>query len=166
MKILIATDFSECSMLALDFVLGKHWAADTEICIVNAVEPIYTSYGIAGGYVQPMVDAHHEQVQEARKLLAEKIEQLKKAFPECTINGFVIEGAPAECIIDQAAEWDADLIVLGSHGRKGFERFFLGSVAEKVVAHAPCSVNIVKKKKDVKAEASQNSKREVIQAKA
>jgi nucleotide-binding universal stress UspA family protein len=54
------------------------------------------------------------------------------------------EGDPKTRIIDHAAEWHADLIVLGSHGRKGFDRFLLGSVSEAVARHASCSVEIVR----------------------
>jgi nucleotide-binding universal stress UspA family protein len=47
-------------------------------------------------------------------------------------------------ILDTATEWHADLIVIGSHGRKGIESFFLGSVTESVARHAKCSVEIVR----------------------
>jgi nucleotide-binding universal stress UspA family protein len=47
-------------------------------------------------------------------------------------------------ILDTAAKWHADLIVIGSHGRKGLDRFLLGSVSEAVARHAPCSVQIVR----------------------
>jgi nucleotide-binding universal stress UspA family protein len=51
-----------------------------------------------------------------------------------------------EGIVQKASEWGADLIVVGSHGRKGIKKFMLGSVAEKVVASSPCSVEVVKDK--------------------
>jgi len=46
--------------------------------------------------------------------------------------------------VDQAKDWRADLIVLGSHGRSGIKRWILGSVAEAVVRHAPCSVEVAR----------------------
>jgi nucleotide-binding universal stress UspA family protein len=51
---------------------------------------------------------------------------------------------PRHAIVDAAREWPADLIVMGSHGRRGLDRLLLGSVAESVVRHAPCSVDIVR----------------------
>ncbi len=54
------------------------------------------------------------------------------------------EGDPKSRIIDLATEWHADLIVLGSHGRKGLNRFLLGSVSQAVARQAPCSVQIVR----------------------
>ena len=56
----------------------------------------------------------------------------------------VEEGDPKSKILDHATRWGADIIVLGSHGRKGFEHFLMGSVSESVVRHAPCSVEIVR----------------------
>jgi nucleotide-binding universal stress UspA family protein len=54
------------------------------------------------------------------------------------------DGHPAEKIIDTAEEIGADLIVVGSHGRHGAKRFFLGSVSAKIVEHAPCHVLVIK----------------------
>jgi nucleotide-binding universal stress UspA family protein len=53
-------------------------------------------------------------------------------------------GDPREGILAHATDWEADLIVLGSHGRTGFKRWVLGSVAEAVVRHAPCSVEVAR----------------------
>jgi nucleotide-binding universal stress UspA family protein len=54
------------------------------------------------------------------------------------------EGDPKAVILDCAAKWPADLILLGPHGRKALERFLLGSVSEGVSRHATCSVQIVR----------------------
>ena len=56
----------------------------------------------------------------------------------------VHEGEPRRVILDAAAEWHPDVIVMGSHGKRGIDRFLLGSVSEGVVRHAPCSVNVVR----------------------
>jgi len=53
-------------------------------------------------------------------------------------------GDVRERILDSASEWRADLIVLGSHGKRGLQRFLLGSVAEFVARHARCSVHIIR----------------------
>jgi nucleotide-binding universal stress UspA family protein len=54
-------------------------------------------------------------------------------------------------IVDEARKWSADLIVLGSHGHTGMKRLLLGSVASSVVSHAPCSVEIVRRKQTKKS---------------
>jgi nucleotide-binding universal stress UspA family protein len=72
---------------------------------------------------------------------AEKLEG--KGF---TVKTMVRDGDPRSVIVDEAANWSADLIVLGSHGYTGIKRFLLGSVALSVVSHAPCSVEVVRRK--------------------
>jgi nucleotide-binding universal stress UspA family protein len=59
----------------------------------------------------------------------------------------VPSAAAREIIFQEAAEWGADLIVAGSHGRRGANRFLLGSVSEAVAFHAKCSVEIIRPKK-------------------
>ncbi len=89
------------------------------------------------------MDAH------CRKLVDAKVAQLEKSVDQGQVKGLVIKGSVVDSILSVAKEWDADLIVLGSHGRKGFDRFLLGSVAEKVANYAPCSVEIVRQKQPV-----------------
>jgi nucleotide-binding universal stress UspA family protein len=74
------------------------------------------------------------------------VSQLAAIFGKGRVSGRVIEGAIADTIIDHATDWQADLIVVGSHGRTGIKRFLLGSIAGKVAAYAPCSIEIVKNK--------------------
>ena len=70
-----------------------------------------------------------------------KAEQLvQRAAEQLQAAGF----QTAIATIEQASEWHADLIVMGSHGRKGLDRFLLGSVAESVMRYASCSVEIVR----------------------
>jgi nucleotide-binding universal stress UspA family protein len=58
-------------------------------------------------------------------------------------DGEVLDGSPAQRLVEAAATWNADLIVVGMHGRSGLERLLIGSVARSVVYHAPCSVLVV-----------------------
>jgi nucleotide-binding universal stress UspA family protein len=62
------------------------------------------------------------------------------------IESDVLSGSPKQVIVAEADRWHADLIVVGAHGHSTFERLF-GTVAESVVAHAPCSVEIVRQRK-------------------
>ena len=64
--------------------------------------------------------------------------------PFSYVTTAVVLGFPKLVILDQAREWRADLIVVGSHGRKGLEHFLMGSVSEAVARHAACSVEIVR----------------------
>ena len=66
------------------------------------------------------------------------------AAPGLTVETAVRQGDPRTVIVDDADTWHADLIVVGSHGRTGLKRLVLGSVAQSVVAHAHCSVEVVR----------------------
>ncbi|HSD11680.1 MAG TPA: universal stress protein [Candidatus Binatia bacterium] len=65
------------------------------------------------------------------------------------VESFLCEGSPAEEILATARAWNADLIIIGSHGRTGLARIVMGSVAEQVVRHAPIPVLVVRGPKDV-----------------
>jgi hypothetical protein len=63
--------------------------------------------------------------------------------PRAPITPCVRTGDPAGEIVAAGREWEADLIVVGTHGRQGIGRRFLGSVAETVLRHAPCAVLVI-----------------------
>ena len=62
-----------------------------------------------------------------------------------TVEMVVRDGDPRSVIVDEAKEWSANLVVVGSHGYTGVKRWLLGSVAHSIVSHAPCSVEVVRK---------------------
>ena len=136
MKLLLAVDGSKFSDAATQAVIGQYAHQGTEVKILNVVDlqlPIPTSG--ADGFRKVSLKHGREVVQRAEGLLN------KAGYKTLTA---VEEGDPKSKILDQAAKWKADMIVMGSHGRKGVDRFFLGSVSENVSRHAPCSVEIVR----------------------
>jgi len=84
----------------------------------------------------------NEQAEAAVKHAVERIKS-GKAY-ELEIITVIKSGPAREVILDEAEKWDADLIVLGSHGYSGWQRFLLGSVSHAVATHAHCSVEIVR----------------------
>ncbi|HEY2972019.1 MAG TPA: universal stress protein [Pyrinomonadaceae bacterium] len=91
-------------------------------------------------------------LEETRRLMDEEAERLTNEVAEAAraselaVEMAVRHGDPRSVIIDEATEWQADLIVIGSHGYTGIKRLLLGSVAQSVVSHAPCSVEVVRQK--------------------
>jgi nucleotide-binding universal stress UspA family protein len=81
-------------------------------------------------------------VNEARERLRELGRKLRESRPAVTAE--VLRGDPASSIIASAQEQTADLVILGSHGEGGIDRWLLGSVSERVARHAPCSVLVVR----------------------
>jgi nucleotide-binding universal stress UspA family protein len=81
----------------------------------------------------------------AEDIVLRALERLEK--DGLHVDTIVREGDPRTEIVDEATEWRADLIVVGSHGHTGLTRLLLGSVAQAVVAHAPCSVEVVRRRR-------------------
>lgn len=145
MRVLLAIDDSEPSQAAVQAVLER--GPGPEVRVVHVVEPAASLIPslVAGAELGLWRGAEIEALrrttlEEAQDLVAKAGRRLREAGLSVTTS--VEEGDPRSKIIDLAATWPADLIVLGSHGRKGLDRFLLGSVSETVARHAPCSVEI------------------------
>ena len=140
MRLLLAIDDSKFSEAATQAVIAQYQPQGTQVKILNVVDlaiPIPTSN--AAGFREESLKHGEETVRRAEQVL-------KRAG--YTVQTAVEEGDPKSKIIDQASQWNAELIVVGSHGRKGIDRFLMGSVAESVSRHAPCSVEIVRIRKN------------------
>jgi nucleotide-binding universal stress UspA family protein len=131
MKILLAIDESEFSEAATRAVISHFPAAGTRVCVLHAAESLWYSGPEPLGAVEQLESLHEE---------AEKA--LREAGFET--SALVVEGDPRAAIVEQAEKQPADVIVMGSHGRRGWRRLILGSVSEAVVRYAPCSVFIVR----------------------
>jgi len=143
MKILIAIDGSDFSQAALQSVIARPWPPDTEAKVLNVVEPPSLLMGREMGGYDPEFEVVWKALREqAKHLVAKAAEKLRET--KLKVSTELVEGSPKSQIIDTANEWHADLIVLGSHGRTGLNRFLMGSVSQDVVRHAHCSVEIVR----------------------
>ena len=143
MKILIAVDQSHFSQAALQSVIARPWPAKTEIKLLNVVEPPSLLMGREMGGYDPEFEAVWKALREQAKDLLEKaVEKVRGAG--LSVSSELVEGDPKTQILDIAKEWPADMIVMGSHGRRGLERFLIGSVSQDVVRHAHCSVEIIR----------------------
>jgi nucleotide-binding universal stress UspA family protein len=139
MKILIGIDDSKFSGDALRAVATQFRAEHTEIRVLHVLQPSAPAPPqMAPGYAPELDD----QKKPARELVERIAQELRSAGYK--VDAAVEVGDIRERIIDSAAEWGADLIVIGSHGRSGIQRFLLGSVAEFVARQAKCSVEIVR----------------------
>jgi len=130
-RILVATDFSDSSQQALELALRIAEKFGSELTLVHSWEAPNYSYA-AGLYFPLDVVAPIERAAVAR--LEEATTQLRLRFPMA--KSLLRAGVPWEELLSAATQIKADLIVMGTHGRRGLERALLGSVAEKVVRMA------------------------------
>jgi nucleotide-binding universal stress UspA family protein len=133
MKILVGVDGSSASDAALQQVTLRLWPKGSEFQLVTAVDPFF--------FVRAP-----QLLDETKKSTKEELEEdaaglRAKGWP---VNTEVLLDNPRHAIPKLATEWRADLAVLGSHGRGTFTRLLIGSTAQAVLRHGPCSVEIVR----------------------
>ena len=156
MKTLLAVDGSECSSKALAFVMERPWRDEDEFLVLTVMETIPVDFGL--GHL-PSEEMRYDNAlyEECSKIASQAAEKLSSKLSHLKIESKVECGYAAPEICRVALEWGADLIMLGSHGRKGFQKFLLGSVAEEVLKNAPCSVEILRNKLELKDKAANDT---------
>lgn len=142
MKVLIGYDGSECADTALNDLRIAGLPAKAEAMVVAVAEqlmPVPSSLGMVETDFTENLLGGPQGVMEHVRYGESK---LREMFPDWKITTSFGFGSPATSILKNADEWKPDLIVVGSHGRSKLSRFFLGSVSQKLVHDAPCSVRV------------------------
>ena len=147
MKILLAVDGSAYSDAAVDEVVRRPWPPQSELKVITAAElPIMV--GMEPWASSPdYFEIVEKSVREAAKTVIESALRKLKTIEGGTlkISNEIVQGPPRQVIVEEAEQWGADLIVIGSRGLGAWSRLLLGSVSNAVVHHAKCSVEIVRK---------------------
>jgi nucleotide-binding universal stress UspA family protein len=145
-RVIIGVDGSVYSDAAVDEVARRAWLEGSVVKVISAVRlpftPTKETRSLPNSYYSLLEKAETEKAQTAIAGAVACLQKNEAIQPG--IESEVILGDAREVILDEAARWDADLIVLGSRGLGGFKRFLLGSVAQGVAAYAPCSVEAVR----------------------
>lgn len=136
-KILVPTDGSEFAKKAQQHALFLAKVSGAEIIAVSVTENNFVN-GL------PLDD----EIYQLNQILNERSEENLREFDKLNeddlkITHVIREGSPAKIILDVAKEENVDLIVMGSSGKSGFDRFIMGSVADKVVNSAKCAVLVI-----------------------
>jgi nucleotide-binding universal stress UspA family protein len=138
--ILVATDFSDTAEQALDYAIALAGKLGAKIYLLNAIGlptfGVVPELGVAA--TSTMIDGLVADNQKA-------LDMLIGAKAPTKLHTLMRTGVPRDLIVDTAAEIGADLIVMGTHGRRGVSRALLGSVAEGVLRHATCPVLTIRK---------------------
>jgi len=136
--ILCPVDFSDASKKALRYAREFASGMGASLMLLNVVEPRPMAVDISLNYV-PLEE-------DLEKAANDDLEGVLKELQEAGLKaaGMVRVGNPADVILDCLADMDINLIIMGSHGKKGLSRLLMGSVAETIVRRASCPVLIVK----------------------
>ena len=136
-RILVATDFTPASEPALAEAIDMAKEDGSELLIAHAYQlpSAPQAASVAAGVYDEWVENLREGVEEKLEPL---VERAKKNGVKA--QALILTGDPDEAITEAAEEEAADLVIVGTHGRKGVSKFFLGSVASRVISTAPCPV--------------------------
>jgi nucleotide-binding universal stress UspA family protein len=134
-KILVPVDFSDSSKKALRYAIAfaRQFGGELDLLYVEEIYPVIADLGPVA--IQDLSDARGE-LEELRLTIDERVRS----------RATVRTGLPHIVIGEVAAELGIDLIIISTHGRKGLQRMFIGSTAERVVRYAPCPVLIVRER--------------------
>ncbi|MBI4269292.1 MAG: hypothetical protein A3F92_07120 [Candidatus Rokubacteria bacterium RIFCSPLOWO2_12_FULL_71_22] len=141
-RIVHPTDFSTASRAAFAKAVEMAKADRGELLLVHVLSPVMPVPG--DGYISPKV---YDEIAASTRAWAQK--QLDKLLAKAKaagarVKGLLVEGVPHEQIVRLAKSKRADVVVMGTHGRSGLAKLFLGSVAGRVVTAAPCPVLTVR----------------------
>ena len=147
MNLLLAIDDSTCSETAVRTVIEQRRPDTTEVRVLNVIDwsqdlPASLAFIEGPTAAGSVLQFRHQVSRRSEALLARAVAQLQRAHFRASARS--VQGEVSRAIVEMATEWPADVVVLGSHGRKGLHRVWLGSVSEDVVRHAPCSVEVVR----------------------
>jgi nucleotide-binding universal stress UspA family protein len=145
-RILVPVDFSPTSDQALSYAAALAEEFGASLSLLHVIDDRW----ITGAWPAEVYVADLPKLRE--DLVADMRQQIQKCLDSLTDNGIkgtgdVLIGVPSHVIIEQASTTGADLIVMGTHGRTGITHLLIGSVAERVIRHAPCPVFVVRERK-------------------
>ena len=147
MKILLAVDGTKYGDAAAQMLGRINLTGDDEVKIISVVDlAMPLAIDIYGGYLPDTTEIEKTARENASKVVESTSESIRSSFTDKNVKftSDVLFGSPDSRIVETAEEMHADLIIIGSHGYKRWERLLLGSVSNSVVHHAHCSVMVVR----------------------
>jgi universal stress protein A len=146
--IAVATDLSPSSAAALRFALNLAAPLGAQVTLLHAIEPTPMPGGLEAFALEGMPVGWEQRVTQAR--VADAEHRLAALAAQCgqavggTLKTQLVVGALPEAILEQLTPLAIDLLVVGTHGRRGLAHFFLGSAAERLLRGASCPVVVVR----------------------
>jgi nucleotide-binding universal stress UspA family protein len=144
LKILIAYDGSSCADAALADLTRARLPREAEAVVMTVAEQWLIPPRSYGMVETTFSKSASRTVAKAMSLARQAGERISSLFPSWKVQAEAASGSPARLVIEKADDWPADLIVVGSHGCSALSRSLLGSVSNKVVTEARCSVRVAR----------------------
>jgi len=144
MKILIAVEDEMHANAILDYICTLGLVKNINFKLLHVVEPLFIDSYMSVVPAPVLTDVLTEHKKWATELLDKLEARLKPQLEGGSIEKLLVEDFPKSVIVEEAKTWSADLIVMGSHGRKGVSKFFLGSVSQAVANNTDKSLLIVR----------------------
>jgi len=154
MKVLVAVADERFGDALVSFINNYEWPAHTEFMVLNVIEPVGLEHLSDVSFAPFLQSVEEETKKEADSLVRRVALRIRDKFKSPFVEEEVAKGKAKDKILETAEEWNADLIVVGSHGRSGLDLFLLGSVSNAVVTLAKCSVIVIKLPKPASQEGS------------
>ncbi len=144
-NILVALDGSENAEHALDFALDLAEKYSANVLLISVYHHVYYPISVDPTFSQTefIADLDSQKAYYV-KVLSEALKRANKEKPKLKISTKLVEGRPADQIVENAKNENSDIIVMGSRGLGGIKEFLLGSVSDRVADHATCPVLIIK----------------------
>ena len=142
-RLLIGNDGSSEAAAVIDEICRRSWPAGAEVRIL-AVHESFVATNAERISLDPHVYDKINEDEHFRLRLASSKAEEKLRHSGLVVSSIVEEGDPKEALVRQARDWKADTVLIGARGMGKVERFLLGSVSSATVAHAPCTVEIVR----------------------
>jgi nucleotide-binding universal stress UspA family protein len=141
-RIMVAVDGSDTAERGLREAIGLALEQKAELAIVHVIDIVVVDSGDGFGqtYIENMRELARDTLERARKAAQAAGIEPQVQSPEIVTTAYRV----ADAIAKAAQEWKADLLVVGTHGRRGVNRLLLGSVAERIVRVAPCALLLVR----------------------
>ena len=134
-KILLAVEDIGGLIAMEEFIAQLRWRESIRVKILHVIEP------------KTPIPAWLDSRIRAEAFMEEALDHLSERFPELDIESSLLEGSARDVIVAKAEDWGADAILVGTEGRHGLDKFFLGSVSKDVMINANCSVIVLRKVK-------------------
>ena len=146
MKVLLCLDESSHSQHLIDHVLRLPWSLGTKFKLLNVVPEVDKNvlFDPDIEFANTIENKYEAIIENSKLWMKEAAEKINAAFDLDVASYEVLLGDPRKEIMVQIKKWPADIVMLGSHGKRGFEKLFLGSVSEAIATHAPCTVEVTR----------------------